>query len=165
MKLANYDGRATLVFDDAVADVHDASGGRFGHEVMRVYDEWPAFVDFAAGVTTGTAPLVDASLECPVPAPRQVFAIGLNYRSHAEESGMQVPPVPVAISSRLPWLAVPVFVQLELLPIANVSKRTPASAAAATSSVTSPPALATPSDRKATSLVSAPLLVASAVAA
>ena len=27
------------------------------------------------------------SSRCPVPRPRQVFAIGLNYRSHAEESG------------------------------------------------------------------------------
>ena len=91
MKLANHDGRAALVLDDAIADVHDASGGRFGPDLMSVYDDWPAFVDFAAGVTTGTAPLVEASLACPVPAPRQVFAIGLNYRSHAEESGMAVP--------------------------------------------------------------------------
>ena len=30
-------------------------------------------------------------LAVPVPRPRQVFAIGLNYRSHAEESGMNCP--------------------------------------------------------------------------
>jgi len=98
MKLANYDGRAALVIDDAVADVHDASGGRFGPDLMRVYDDWPAFVDFAAGVTAGTAPLVEANLRCPVPEPRQVFAIGLNYRSHAEESGMAIPAVPATFT-------------------------------------------------------------------
>ena len=65
---------------------------------MSVYDDWPAFVDFAAGVTAGTAPLVEANLGCPVPAPRQVFAIGLNYRSHAEESGMAVPSVPATFT-------------------------------------------------------------------
>jgi 2-keto-4-pentenoate hydratase/2-oxohepta-3-ene-1,7-dioic acid hydratase in catechol pathway len=33
-----------------------------------------------------------------VPSPRQVFAIGLNYRSHAEESGAAVPDVPVTFT-------------------------------------------------------------------
>ena len=31
----------------------------------------------------------------PVPHPRQVFGVGLNYRSHAEESGAQIPPTPL----------------------------------------------------------------------
>ncbi|MFI5045005.1 MAG: fumarylacetoacetate hydrolase family protein, partial [Acidimicrobiales bacterium] len=35
---------------------------------------------------------------CPVPRPRQVFAIGLNYRTHAEESGMAVPDVPATFT-------------------------------------------------------------------
>ena len=34
MKLANYDGRAALVLDGSMADVHDASGGRFGPDPM-----------------------------------------------------------------------------------------------------------------------------------
>ena len=51
MKLANHGGRAVLVFDDSIADVHEVSSGRFGPDPMRVYDDWPAFVDFAAGVT------------------------------------------------------------------------------------------------------------------
>ena len=65
---------------------------------MSVYEDWPAFVDFASGITTGTAPLDRGELGCPVPAPRQVFAIGLNYRSHAEESGMAVPSVPATFT-------------------------------------------------------------------
>lgn len=98
MKLANHDGRAALVIDDAVVDVHDASGGRFGPDPMSVFDDWPAFVAWANGVTAGTAPLVEAELRNPVPEPRQVFAIGLNYRSHAEESGMAVPSVPATFT-------------------------------------------------------------------
>ena len=39
-----------------------------------------------------------ARLGCPVPGPRQVFAIGLNYRSHAEESGMALPSVPATFT-------------------------------------------------------------------
>ncbi len=98
MKLANYRGRAALVLDAAIADVHDASAGRFGPDPMSVYEDWPAFVEFATGITAGTAPLHEVDLGCPVPAPRQVFAIGLNYQSHAEESGMAVPSVPATFT-------------------------------------------------------------------
>jgi 2-keto-4-pentenoate hydratase/2-oxohepta-3-ene-1,7-dioic acid hydratase in catechol pathway len=41
---------------------------------------------------------VESALANPVPRPRQVFAIGLNYRSHAEESGMAVPEVPATFT-------------------------------------------------------------------
>jgi 2-keto-4-pentenoate hydratase/2-oxohepta-3-ene-1,7-dioic acid hydratase in catechol pathway len=98
MKLANYDGRAALVVGDTITDVNETSCGRFGPDVMSVYDDWPAFVEFARGVTAGSAPLIEAKLRCPVPEPRQVFAIGLNYRSHAEESGMLIPEVPATFT-------------------------------------------------------------------
>ena len=98
MKLANHGGRAVIVLDDGIADVEEASAGRFGPDPMSVYDDWPSFADWARGVTAATAPLVEAELRCPVPAPRQVFAIGLNYRSHAEESGMAVPSVPATFT-------------------------------------------------------------------
>ena len=98
MKLANHGGRAVLVVDDAIADVEEASGGRFGPDPMDAFDDWATFVDFAAGVSAGTAPLVEAELRGPVPAPRQVFAIGLNYRSHAEETGAALPTVPATFT-------------------------------------------------------------------
>jgi 2-keto-4-pentenoate hydratase/2-oxohepta-3-ene-1,7-dioic acid hydratase in catechol pathway len=98
MKLANQGGRAVLVFRESIADVHEASGGRFGPDPMSVYADWPAFVDFSTGITAGTASLNEADLLCPVPAPRHVFAIGLNYRAHAEESGMAVPSVPATFT-------------------------------------------------------------------
>jgi len=98
MKLANYGGRATLVFGQTVTDVHQSSGGRFGPDPMSIFTAWPEFVEFVPSVTAGTEPLVESNLECPVPAPRQVFAIGLNYRSHAEESGMPLPSVPATFT-------------------------------------------------------------------
>lgn len=94
MKLANHAGRAVLVLDDGIADVEQLSNGRFGPDPMSPYADWQEFAVFAAGVTAPTGPLVEAELRCPVSAPRQVFAIGLNYHSHAEESGMQVSAVP-----------------------------------------------------------------------
>ena len=98
MKLANNNHRAVLVLGDEIADIAGASGGQFGPDLMPIYDDWATFVDFASGVTTGTAPLDEADLRCPVPSPRQVFAIGLNYRGHAEESGMPVSEVPATFT-------------------------------------------------------------------
>jgi 2,4-didehydro-3-deoxy-L-rhamnonate hydrolase len=98
VKLANHNGRAVVVVDDAIADVAEASGGRFGPDPMSAYGDWAAFVEFAAGISSGTGELIEAELRCPVPSPRQVFAIGLNYRSHAEESGMAIPTVPATFT-------------------------------------------------------------------
>ncbi len=98
MKIANHDGRLVLVRDDGVVDVATASDGRFGPDPMAAYEDWSAFSAWAAGATEVTGPLDEAALGCPVPHPRQVFAIGLNYRSHAEESGMQIPDVPATFT-------------------------------------------------------------------
>ncbi len=98
MKLANVQGRAALVVGDEVADLEKISDGRFDCIPTHAYDRWNELVDFAATVTSATGPLVESELRCPVPHPRQVFAIGLNYRSHAEESGMAVPDVPATFT-------------------------------------------------------------------
>ena len=98
MRIASVKGRAALVLGDEVADIETASGGAFGADPMSPYADWTAFREFADSVTAGTGPLVEADLDCPVPRPAQVFAIGLNYRSHAEESGMEVPTVPATFT-------------------------------------------------------------------
>ncbi|HUF99228.1 MAG TPA: fumarylacetoacetate hydrolase family protein [Ilumatobacter sp.] len=98
MKIANLDGRLTLVVNDGVVDVATASEGRFGPDPMDAYVEWEAFAEWAADVSQPTGQLDAALLGCPVPNPRQVFAIGLNYRSHAEESGMAIPEVPATFT-------------------------------------------------------------------
>ena len=98
MRIASVKGRAALVLGDEVADIETASGGAFGADPMSPYADWTAFREFADSVTAGTGPLVEADLDCPVPRPAQVFAIGLNYRSHAEESGMELPTVPATFT-------------------------------------------------------------------
>src|SRR5271154_4723383 len=104
MKLANLGGRATFVTEAGAAgargiDVEAASGGRFGPDVQGLFDNCEPLRDFARGLdATVAAPLDPARLGSPVPAPRQVFAIGLNYRSHAEEAGMAVPAIPATFT-------------------------------------------------------------------
>jgi 2-keto-4-pentenoate hydratase/2-oxohepta-3-ene-1,7-dioic acid hydratase in catechol pathway len=120
VKVATVNDRAVLVLGGAggsppteVADVATASGGRFGPDPMALFDEWDAFAEFAAGGVVATGPLEEARLGCPVPRPRQVFAIGLNYRSHADESGMAVPEVPATFTKFPASLAGP-FDDVEL---------------------------------------------------
>ncbi len=98
MKLATQNDRAVIVLDDEVVDIAAASNGRFGPDVMGLYDDWDEFVEFAGGATAPTGALDPTALGNPAPRPRQVFAIGLNYRSHAEESGMAVPAVPATFT-------------------------------------------------------------------
>jgi 2-keto-4-pentenoate hydratase/2-oxohepta-3-ene-1,7-dioic acid hydratase in catechol pathway len=51
------------------------------------------------GITQTTAarkvPLSQIKLHAPLPNPPRIFAIGLNYRDHAKESGMAIPTTPV----------------------------------------------------------------------
>ncbi len=45
---------------------------------------------------TGSAfPLAEVELLAPVPRPRAVFGVGLNYRAHAAEGGRDAPEVPI----------------------------------------------------------------------
>lgn len=97
MRLANQAGRAVLVTGDEVVDVHAASGGEIGPDVTSCYEHWDALRVLHDTTPAPTGPLVERDLTIPV-APRQVFAIGLNYRSHAEESGMAVPAVPATFT-------------------------------------------------------------------
>ena len=107
MKIANVNGRAALVIGDEITDIASASNGRFGPDPMAVYADWDEFTSWAAGTTAADGPLDRSTLRNPVPNPRQVFAIGLNYRSHAEESGMQLPEVPATFTKFPTSLASP----------------------------------------------------------
>ena len=114
MKIANVNNRAVLVQGEEIADIAEISRGRFGPDLTALYDDWASFVEFASGVTATTGALVEADLRCPVPNPRQVFAIGLNYRSHAEESGMAIPEVPATFTKFPASLAGP-FDEIEIV--------------------------------------------------
>lgn len=99
MKIANLNGRASVIAGAGAIDLATASNGRFGPDVMAVYEQWPAVAELAATLDPATAePFDETSLGAPVPAPRQVFAIGLNYRAHAAEANMVVPDVPATFT-------------------------------------------------------------------
>lgn len=101
MKLVNAAGRAALVVAGGIADIAQVSDSRYGPDPMSIYAHWDTFTEFARTVDHPTGPLVADDLANPVPQPHQVFAIGLNYRSHAAESGMVTPDVP-AVFTKFP---------------------------------------------------------------
>lgn len=99
MKLANLAGRAALVVDGAAIDLEEASNGRFGPHPQDVLDGWGSFLAEAPEYLSGVGrPFAPDELDAPVPMPRQVFAIGLNYATHAREAGMEVPSVPATFT-------------------------------------------------------------------
>jgi len=99
VKLANLDGRATAIIAGGAVDVAGASNGRFGPDILPIYDRWAEFAEFAETLDgADSIPFDDTELGPPVPLPRQVFAIGLNYRDHAEESGMAAPEIPATFT-------------------------------------------------------------------
>lgn len=100
MRLANRGGRACLVDEEGRgADLAAASGGRFGPDPMQALAAWDALFDWAAGARPrGEEVLAPDSLGPPVPRPRAVFAIGLNYRDHAEEAKLELPKAPLVFT-------------------------------------------------------------------
>ena len=78
MKIANYAGRAVLIQNDQVVDIEKASAGKFGPDLMSIYERWSEFVAAASSfsLTDGEA-LNESKLLSPIPAPRQVFGLSL----------------------------------------------------------------------------------------
>ena len=94
MRVANADGRAVLVVDDGIVDLATASDGALPTDPQLLYERWDDVRAFAERVQAPEAPLDLSVLEAPVPRPRQVFAIGMNYAAHAAEAGVEAPTFP-----------------------------------------------------------------------
>lgn len=82
-------------FVDLVAS--DASLPRTMIEILAAEDGLRrGALAFQVGVKRGL--FVEGELLAPIPTPGKVICIGLNYRDHAEESGVPVPSEPVVFS-------------------------------------------------------------------
>lgn len=100
LRFASRNGRAHLVVgpDNGLIDLETASGGKFSSEPIEAFRRWDEVRDFAASFSGAGAPCDVNELDAPSPWPTQVFGIGLNYRTHAEESGMEIPKSPLTFT-------------------------------------------------------------------
>jgi len=94
MRVANAGGRAVLIYDDGIVDIAAASDGSLPEDPQALYDHWDELRALADRLTSADAPLDAHQLLAPVPRPRQVFAIGMNYAAHAAEAGVEAPEFP-----------------------------------------------------------------------
>ena len=99
MKIANVSGRAHLVVDGRLVDVEKASGGRLPADPTALVSTLDSVGDLE--IPDDAPALEGAKLGPPVPRPSKILALGLNYRAHAEESGLQPPEEPV-VFTKLP---------------------------------------------------------------
>jgi 2-keto-4-pentenoate hydratase/2-oxohepta-3-ene-1,7-dioic acid hydratase in catechol pathway len=98
-RLATMNDRAVLIAKGGVYDLERHSNGRFSADPMAAVANHARLHEVAASLgATPDHPLDESVLGPCIPRPRKVFAIGLNYRSHAEETGTEVPPAPVVFT-------------------------------------------------------------------
>ena len=99
-RLASIGGKAVLVTGDHYFDVYAASAGALPADPMLLLEQTKALnlLSSELGSIKPTGQLVDVTLDAPVPRPRNSFAIGLNYRKHAVEAGLPIPPAPMVFT-------------------------------------------------------------------
>jgi 2,4-diketo-3-deoxy-L-fuconate hydrolase len=101
LKFGVIDGRAHAIFDgtDSTVALDIAAHSDLPSDPMACIARWD---DLRTAVRSfdlkaGRAVTVH-DVDCPVPAPRQMFAVGLNYRKHAEEMSSQIPAQPLVFA-------------------------------------------------------------------
>lgn len=93
-----------LIDDETIADLTPSvlPLGFTPSEILRCYDLDKDFVSPASeAVAAGALPtffIDEVALASPVPRPGKLICIGLNYRNHAIESGMDIPTSPIIFS-------------------------------------------------------------------
>lgn len=115
MRLANVAGRACLVTPTGGVDLFAASDGQFPATVDEAVAQIPqidAWFDASKhdlDPTMSTDVLLNEldRLGPPISRPPQVFAIGLNYADHAEETGLELPSQPMVFTKFASSLAGP----------------------------------------------------------
>lgn len=99
MRIANCDGRLFIMTADGGVDVESASGGMFSADPQAIYSRWDEFRGWATDATFTPQPTPEVTtFGPPVPRPAQILAVGLNYRDHAAESGIDIPQEPVVFT-------------------------------------------------------------------
>ena len=98
-KLGSYSGKAILIKDDKYFDVNEISNASISSNSIEALENENGLSELYKNVNVNEAAgnIDDIVLDPPV-IPRNVFAVGLNYKKHAEESNLPVPPFPMVFT-------------------------------------------------------------------
>ena len=97
-------GRAVLVADSLAGfvDIEKFSGGKLPSDPMACIERWSEVCSLAKSLASAKAteltPFDFDKLDCPVPRPRQIFAVGVNYKAHAAEMNHGLPKEPLVFT-------------------------------------------------------------------
>jgi len=110
MRLVSYEQnggwRAGILLEGAVIDAEAAAAqARIGDEpgrwssnrsiIQTSAQERAAIAEAAAELASSGMPVAELHLGPPIPDPDKILCMGLNYRDHAEESGLELPKTPM----------------------------------------------------------------------
>lgn len=107
MRIAQLDDRTVLLTDEGAIDVP-------AELAADLFARWDDLREWSTSAT-GAQPYDPAALRTPVPAPRQVFAVALNYRPHTVEAGYEEPAAPL-VFTKFPTSLTGPYTTVELPP-------------------------------------------------
>jgi 2-keto-4-pentenoate hydratase/2-oxohepta-3-ene-1,7-dioic acid hydratase in catechol pathway len=96
-KLGSIKGRAVLISEDNYYDLETISKGKLSSSTLEALHHMDLLNDLNENLNNldATGAVDTINFDSPVSAPKNCYAVGLNYRNHAEEAGMQIPEVPM----------------------------------------------------------------------
>ena len=95
-KLGSNSGRAIFIKDDKYYDVNTISNGDISSNSLKALSDTEKLNQLYISLNDyePSGNLSDINLDPPI-IPTNVFAVGLNYKKHAEESNLEIPPFPM----------------------------------------------------------------------
>ena len=108
-RLANISGRASLVEDDNYYDLEVISNGEFNSNSSDALQNQNRLKQLNGQLSEmePTGVINDSELGPPVSFSANCYAVGLNYKNHAEESGLEIPDVPMIFTKHTSCLVGP----------------------------------------------------------
>ena len=94
MHLANVNGRGSVIIDNRVIDVEEATDGSISSDPMELANNLNHSILSELTLNDGSPQLDESKLGPPIPRPGKIIAIAINYRSHAEEAKKEIPTEP-----------------------------------------------------------------------
>ena len=95
-RLGSNSGRAIFIKDDKYYDVNTISNGDIPSNSLKALSDTEKLSQLYINLNDyePSGNLSDINLDPPI-IPTNVFAVGLNYKKHAEESNLEIPPFPM----------------------------------------------------------------------